>query len=237
MTNKLLQNVRKLSGKGFTLVELLIVIALISILSVAVLATINPIEQSNKARDARVQNDAAEVLNAYERYYTNSATYPWMDVTGSTIASVDEAYSGRSSMVGFGLCGTASVTGVSQTTGCDTQTTQGKLIETQELKESFLSKSYTRVQTDPAWTFQDELYAVKTDNTSGNSIFVCYVPKAKANRNPPAAATWKLKSLAVTGTDNVGVATQVLDASVAQMAAATYVALAGDDTLFRCVPE
>ena len=50
--------------KGFTLVELLIVIALIGILSVAMLATINPIEQANKARDAKVQNDAAEVMNA-----------------------------------------------------------------------------------------------------------------------------------------------------------------------------
>ena len=52
----------KLNRKGFTLVELLIVIALISILSVAVLATINPIEQSNKARDAKFKNDAAEFL-------------------------------------------------------------------------------------------------------------------------------------------------------------------------------
>jgi len=237
MKNKLLQNVRKLSGKGFTLVELLIVIALISILSVAVLATINPIEQSNKARDAKVQNDAAEVLNAYERYYTNSATYPWMDVVGSTLGSVDVAYAGRSSMVGFGLCGTAAISGVSEVTGCDAQDYQGKLIETQELKESFLSKSYTRLQTDPAWTFQDELFTIKTDNTQGNSIYVCYVPKAKANRNPPAAATWKLKSLAVAGDDNSGVASQIVDASVAQMAAATYTTITTDDSLFRCVPE
>ena len=55
--------------KGFTLVELLIVIALIAILSVAVLATINPIEQSNKARDAKFKNDAAEVMNSYERFW------------------------------------------------------------------------------------------------------------------------------------------------------------------------
>ena len=41
---------RKIFESGFTLVELLIVIALIAILSVAVLATINPIEQSNKAK-------------------------------------------------------------------------------------------------------------------------------------------------------------------------------------------
>ena len=53
----------KFREKGFTLVELLIVIALIAILSVAVLATINPIEQANKANDSTTQNDAAEVID------------------------------------------------------------------------------------------------------------------------------------------------------------------------------
>ena len=80
MKDKLLKRVA-----GFTLVELLIVIALISILAVAVLATINPIEQSNKARDARVQNDAAEVMNAYERYYASIQSYPWMDFEGEDV--------------------------------------------------------------------------------------------------------------------------------------------------------
>lgn len=50
---------------------------LIAILSVAILATINPIEQSNKARDARVMNDSAEMLNAFERYYSINGNYPW----------------------------------------------------------------------------------------------------------------------------------------------------------------
>ena len=44
-----------INKRGFTLVELLIVIALISILSVAVLATINPIEQANKAKGGKLK--------------------------------------------------------------------------------------------------------------------------------------------------------------------------------------
>ena len=71
---------------GFTVVELLIVIALIAILSVAVLATINPIEQSNKARDAKFKNDTAEVLGAYERYYASQNVYPWNNGVGATVA-------------------------------------------------------------------------------------------------------------------------------------------------------
>ncbi len=80
-----------MTRRGFTLVELLIVIALISILAVAVLATINPIEQANKARDASVLNDAAEVMNAYERYYANSQNYPWMMFADLPALTVDSA--------------------------------------------------------------------------------------------------------------------------------------------------
>jgi len=64
--------------KGFTLIELLIVIAVLGILATAVLSAINPIEQMKKARDAGRKSDAAELLNAYERYYTTFGEYPWL---------------------------------------------------------------------------------------------------------------------------------------------------------------
>ena len=56
-------------SKGFTLVEMLIVIAVIGVLAVAVLSAINPVEQMRKARDTRRKSNAAELLNAIERYY------------------------------------------------------------------------------------------------------------------------------------------------------------------------
>lgn len=77
----------RLNKKGFTLIELLIVIVIIGILAVAVLSSINPIEQRDKARDAAHRSDAAELLNAVERYYATNGQYPW-DVTGDTITSV-----------------------------------------------------------------------------------------------------------------------------------------------------
>jgi len=51
----------------------------IPILSVAILSTINPIEQSNKAKDATIKNDLAELMNASERYYAVKDAYPWND--------------------------------------------------------------------------------------------------------------------------------------------------------------
>lgn len=69
--------------KGFTLIELLIVISVLGILAVAVLSAINPLEQMRKARDARRKSDAAELLNAYERYFTTFGCYPWENLAGS----------------------------------------------------------------------------------------------------------------------------------------------------------
>jgi len=171
--------------QGFTLVELLIVIALIAILSVAVLATINPIEQSNKAKDSTVQNDAAEVMNAYERYYTVKATYPWMDVDDSvTVTSVDEEWFGTSNLAGAALCSTA-VAGTPNAV-CTTYDTSGLLITTDELKDSFLNKGYTSlVSGNPNYNAQgmNYLWIDKKDSLTGhNSIYVCYIPKAKSNR-------------------------------------------------------
>jgi len=156
----------KINKNGFTLVELLIVIALIAILSVAVLATINPIEQSNKARDAKFKNDAAEVLSAYERYYTSQASYPWMDVTASTYTSIDDPGIFASDTAYFGV--TNGTVGVA-----------GSLITSSELKSSFMGKeSYKAVGTD--LREEDRMYVYHNGTTNDN--YVCFHPKAAANR-------------------------------------------------------
>lgn len=66
-----------MKNRGFTLIELLIVVALIGILAIALLSAINPIEQAKKARDSGRKSDAAELLNAFERYNTTYDCYPW----------------------------------------------------------------------------------------------------------------------------------------------------------------
>jgi prepilin-type N-terminal cleavage/methylation domain-containing protein len=176
-----MKNIRK---RGFTLVELLIVIALIAILSVAVLATINPIEQTNKAKDSTTQNDAAEVLNAYERTYANRQTYPWMEFPtvndGTAYLSIESAVTLRSEQVGSGLCYGVSTTAYSTAGACNTSgTSLGKMIETDELKPSFVGKSEfaSTTTTKP----EDALWTVKTAS-AGGGIYVCYIPKAKSNR-------------------------------------------------------
>lgn len=75
---------RNLVQAGFTMIELLIVIAILGILAVAVLSAINPIEQINRGRDTGSQSDAEQLLNATERYVAFQGYLPWQIAADAT---------------------------------------------------------------------------------------------------------------------------------------------------------
>lgn len=60
--------------KGFTLIEILIVVAIIAILASVVLVGLGPTQQAG--RDARRISDLAEVQNGLELYYNKCGIYP-----------------------------------------------------------------------------------------------------------------------------------------------------------------
>lgn len=94
----------KVKSWGFTLIELLIVIAVLGVLVVAVLSAINPLEQMRKARDAGRKSDAAELLNALERYYTTFGCYTWdtaCDGTGVLSGSVNSTFGAGGNVQGL----------------------------------------------------------------------------------------------------------------------------------------
>lgn len=62
--------------RGFTLIELLIVIALLGALAVGLLATVDPFEQLKKGSDTSIRNTAAELFNAFVRYYSQRGGFP-----------------------------------------------------------------------------------------------------------------------------------------------------------------
>ena len=72
-------SVQKNLQKGFTLIELLVVIGILGILAAALIATIDPFEQLNKASDARTENTLIEFQNGLLRYYTLRGQLPWND--------------------------------------------------------------------------------------------------------------------------------------------------------------
>ncbi len=86
---------------GFTLIEILIVVAIIAILASVVLIGLGPTQQSG--RDARRLSDLHEVQNAIELYYQKCGFYPG-SVSGSgptaTCVSLNsQTYTGMSAAI------------------------------------------------------------------------------------------------------------------------------------------
>lgn len=226
--------------KGFTLVELLIVIALIAILSIAVLSTINPIEQSNKARDSRVQNDAAEVLNAMERYYASNQKYPWVLYETNPILPEDPVIL-RSDWYGFGICKGAegfAFDPEAQAATCDSSEAaalQNELIKTSELKTSFIGKDEFAPVLKLEANEAQALWVAKEEGS--DSIYLCYIPKALANRTDAS----KMRCLTqLTGAVSHAVAGSVDPAVCNVNNVGTNwgtPVFNGTYAMFRCVPE
>lgn len=62
--------------KGFTLLELLIVIALIAVLATGAVMAINPAKRVRQANDTRIKTDISQIATALESYFTTNRIYP-----------------------------------------------------------------------------------------------------------------------------------------------------------------
>lgn len=66
----------RIKTKGFTLVELLIVIAVLGVLVATVVTVINPAKRIKQANDAKIKNDIGQLASAMQAYYTFNLSYP-----------------------------------------------------------------------------------------------------------------------------------------------------------------
>jgi type II secretion system protein G len=62
--------------KGFTLVEMVVTIAILSILATTAIAVLNPFAQFQKANDAKRMTDLSQIQKALETYYQDHQSYP-----------------------------------------------------------------------------------------------------------------------------------------------------------------
>lgn len=66
----------KSGKKSFTLLEILITVAIIILLAVIVLLVLDPFQQINKANDAKRKNDLSILKKALEEWYNDKGCYP-----------------------------------------------------------------------------------------------------------------------------------------------------------------
>lgn len=74
----------KKSTKAFTLIELLIVIALLGALAIGLLAALDPFEQFKKGRDTGIRNTVSELHGGFIRYYAIKNEMPYLSTISGT---------------------------------------------------------------------------------------------------------------------------------------------------------
>lgn len=166
-------------NKGFTMIELLIVIAILGILAVAVLSAINPLEQINRGRDTSAQSDAEQLLNAIERFNAFQEHYPW-DVSRSGTPDVGVPFTlvsnaAPSWLVSAGASGPMPDEDDAYCTILDRLGPGGSTcaIGANEVKPAFIS----RVGEQGVYR---GLYVYKKDETPQTDIYVCFSPQSSA---------------------------------------------------------
>ncbi len=68
-------------SKGFTLIELIVVVGILSILAAGSIVALNPVAQFQKANDSRRKSDLSQVQKTLEAYYQDNGKYPLSSVS------------------------------------------------------------------------------------------------------------------------------------------------------------
>lgn len=75
--------------RGFTLIELIIVMGILAVLSVMVIAVADPLAQFKKADDTRRKSDLSQLQKVLEQYYQDNGRYPLHDSISYQIKRLD----------------------------------------------------------------------------------------------------------------------------------------------------
>ena len=140
--------------KGFTLVELIVVIAIIAILAAAIFVAIDPARRLNEARNATRSSDISTILDAVVKYQA--------DNEGTHYSTVAALTAGQYSVIGTNGSGCNS--------GCGALTTQPACVNLASIGSNYLAT----VPSDPktgSGGFSD--YYLMVDSNGAVTVGAC----------------------------------------------------------------
>ena len=126
--------------KGFTLIELIIVIAIISLLAAATFVAVNPARRVGNAQDATRYQDLMAIADAYQTYLAdNNSTPPTNTSDGTTY-----------------MIATTTPTVVVSPASCDSTTTPSRFV----VLDTLVSTGYIgQIPLDPAYSYTNNTYS------------------------------------------------------------------------------
>ncbi len=80
-----------MKNKGFTLVELIIVVAIIALLAAATFVAVNPAKRIGEAQNSQRWSDITSIADAYITYMADNSGVDHTNVTVGTCYEIDEA--------------------------------------------------------------------------------------------------------------------------------------------------
>jgi prepilin-type N-terminal cleavage/methylation domain-containing protein len=153
---------------GFTMIELLVVIAVIGILAVALLSTLNPLEQIRKGRDTRTRTDLAQLLGGIERYNASIGYFPWQLSVGEDVLTTG------ADIDFYQIGGPGGPDTVARTTGTaeTLDVVLDRLTTTSEVKAAFVDR-ITGAGYATTYLFYD-------DEAIGGTVIACFTPESQS---------------------------------------------------------
>jgi prepilin-type N-terminal cleavage/methylation domain-containing protein len=141
-----------MKNKGFTVIELIIIIAIIAILAAAIFVAIDPAQKINSTRNEQRINEVEEILNAVKTYES--------DNQGINYEAIDSMYQGLYYVIG--TCSSGAT--------CATKQNQQECVDLSLIGSKYL----TEVPKDPKnGTDLDTNYFIMKDTTGKITVGAC----------------------------------------------------------------